>query len=167
VLAPQLPDSSGSPSRLRRWLAEVLPRYAVDRDRLYLTGLSAGGFGVFDYLGAIGDANEFAAMVPIAGGYTRGIICANWRRTPLWAFHGEVDPSVNPALAIDTVETVNGQCAPTEPLKLTTYPGVGHNSYDMTYDLSGMAPGLTNPERDPYDVDIYTWMLAHLRSRAR
>ena len=34
-------------------------------------------------------------MVPIAGGYRRVIQCANWRHTPLWAFHGEADPLVD------------------------------------------------------------------------
>ena len=52
-------------------------------------------------------------------------------------------------------------------MRLTTYPGVGHDSWDLTYTLSGMAPGLTDPAFDPYDVDIYTWMLAHVRSRTR
>jgi poly(3-hydroxybutyrate) depolymerase len=167
VIAPQLPDSSNSPARLRLWLAEVLPRYAVDRDRLYLTGLSAGGFGVFDYLGAYGDANEFAAMVPIAGGYNPAIQCARWQHTALWAFHGEADPNVKVSGSINTVAWVNAHCAPTERLRVTTYPGLGHNVWDLTYGLSGMAPGLTNPARDPYDVDIYSWMLGHVRSRTR
>jgi dienelactone hydrolase len=167
VLAPQLPDGSNVPGRLKQWLSQVLPRYNVDRDRLYLTGLSAGGFGAFDYLGFYGDANEFAAIVPIAGGYTRGIQCANWQHTPLWAFHGEADPNVPISRSIIAVESVNADCAPTEPLRLTTYPGVGHDSWDLTYDLSGMAPGLTNPARNPYDIDVYTWMLGHVRSRMR
>ncbi|MDQ1424328.1 MAG: hypothetical protein QOD72_1826 [Acidimicrobiaceae bacterium] len=167
VLVPQIPDKSHWPPRLHQWLGEVLARYAVDRDRIYLTGLSLGGYGVFDYIGAYGDSNEFAAMVAIAGDYTKPIQCANWRHTPLWVFHGEADPNVPIAGAIRTVSAVNAQCEPGERVRLTTYPGVGHNSYDMTYDLSGMAPGQTNPSRDPYDIDIYTWMLAHQRSRER
>ncbi len=167
VLAPQNPDTTNSPARVRLWLNEVLPRYGVDRDRLYLTGLSQGGFGVFDYLGAYGDTNEFAAMVPIAGGFNRAIRCSDWQHTPLWAFHGEADQSVNVSGSINTVGFVNANCAPSERLRLTTYPGVGHNAWDLTYNLSGMAPGLTNATRDAYDVDIYTWMLAHVRSRTR
>lgn len=167
VLVPQLPDTTNSPPRLRLWMDEVLPRYGVDRDRLYLTGLSQGGFGVFDYLEDFGDTNEFAAMVPIAGGFNRLIRCADWRHTPLWAFHGEQDLSVDVMGSINTVQSVNANCAPTERERLTTYPGVGHDSWDLTYTLSGMAPGLTNPAFDPYDIDVYTWMLAHVRSRTR
>ena len=167
VLVPQAPDTTNSPPRLRLWLDEVLPRYAVDRDRLYLTGLSQGGFGTFDYLEYYGDTNEFAAMVPIAGGFNRPIRCADWRHTPLWAFHGEEDLSVNVAGSIRTVGAVNANCAPTERMRLTTYPGVGHDSWDLTYTLSGMAPGVTNPSYDLYDVDIYSWLLGHVRSRTR
>lgn len=167
VLVPQNPDTTNSPPRLRLWLNEVLPRYAVDRDRLYLTGLSQGGFGVFDYLGAYGDSNEFAAMVPIAGGYNGPIRCGAWEHTALWAFHGEADPRVDVAGSVRTVGYVDDHCAPTERLRITTYPGVGHDSWDLTYQLTGMAPGLTNPQRDPYDVDVYTWMLGHVRSRTR
>lgn len=167
VLAAQMPDGSNSPARLRLWLSQVLPRYGVDRDRVYLTGLSAGGFYAFDYVGAVGDSNEFAAVVPISGGFPHPIQCASWRHTPMWVFHGESDTTVNPAGSITTVQTVNANCSPVEPLRLTTYPGVGHYAWDPTYDLSGMAPGRTNPQRDPYDIDIYTWMLAHVRSQYR
>ena len=167
VLVPQLPDNTNNPPRLRLWMDEVLPRYGVDRDRLYLTGLSQGGFGTFDYLEWFGNTNEFAAMVPIAGGFNRVIECSEWRNTPLWAFHGEQDLSVNVAGSIRTVQYVDANCAPPEPMRLTTYPGVGHDSWDLTYTLSGMAPGLTNPSYDPYDVDIFTWMLRHVRSRTR
>ncbi|MCU1393798.1 MAG: hypothetical protein JWM34_2226 [Ilumatobacteraceae bacterium] len=167
VLAPQMPDGSNSPTRLRTWLSQVLARYGVDRDRVYLTGLSAGGFYAFDYVGAVGDSNEFAAVVPISGGFPHPIQCTSWQHTPIWAFHGEADTTVNPAGTIATIGTIDAKCSPTEPLRLTTYPGVGHDAWDPTYDLSGMAAGRTNPQHDPYDVDIYTWMLAHIRSEYR
>ncbi|MCU1394458.1 MAG: putative metalloprotease [Ilumatobacteraceae bacterium] len=167
VLAPQMPDGSNSPTRLRTWLSEVLARYGVDRDRVYLTGLSAGGFYAFDYVGAVGDSNEFAAVVPISGGFPHPIQCSSWQHTPIWAFHGEADTTVNPAGSITTIGAIDANCSPIEPLRLTTYPGVGHDAWDPTYDLSGMAAGRTNPQHDPYDVDIYTWMLAHVRSEYR
>ena len=167
VFAPQFPDGSNSPFRLRQWLSQVLPRYAVDRDRVYLTGVSAGGYYAFDYVGEVGDSNEFAAVVPIAGGFPRPVVCENWRHTPVWAFHGEADMTVNPLGSIQTVQAVNANCAPVERVRLTTYPGVDHDVWDMTYDLSALDAGRTNPAYDPYDVDIFAWMLAHVRSRYR
>jgi dienelactone hydrolase len=167
VLVPQIPDSRHDPARLRSWLTQTLPQFAVDRDRLYLTGLSLGGVGVFDYLGAYGDANEFAAMAPTAGDFSSTIVCRAWEHTPLWAFHGELDHIVEAAGVIETIDDVNSRCKPTERLRLTMYGDVGHNSYDPTYDLRGMTRGWALPEFDPYDIDLYTWMLAHVRSATR
>jgi dienelactone hydrolase len=167
VLVPQIPDSRHDPARLRTWLTQALSQFAVDRDRLYLTGLSLGGYGVFDYLGAYGDSNEFAAMAPIAGDLSSTVSCRAWEHTPLWAFHGELDQIVDPAGAIDTINTVNTRCKPSERLRFTLYGDVGHNSYDQTYDLRGMTPGWALPEFDPYDVDLYTWLLSHTRSLYR
>ena len=162
-----MPDGTNSAVRLHLWLAQVLPRYHVDLDRVYLTGLSAGGYYSFDYVGALGDSNEFAAVVPVSGGFPHPIQCVNWQHTPLWAFHGEADTTVNPAGAIATVQTVNSKCSPIEPLRLTTFPGIAHEAWIPTYELSGMDPGSTNPDRDPYDIDVYSWMLSHVRSEYR
>lgn len=167
VLIPQIPDDWHHPDRLRAWLAETLPRYGVDRDRLYLTGLSLGAYGAYDYLSTFGDGNEFAAMVPVAGEARGELDCAKWRRTPLWAFHGEADDVVDVEGSISAVLGANDACNPVERLKLTTYPGVGHDSWDLTYGLGGMLPGVASPRYDPFDVDIYTWMLRHVRSRTR
>ncbi len=171
VLAPQFPgifaNSTANPALLHQWLAVTMPKYRIDRDRMYLTGLSLGGYTTFDYLAAYGDSNEFAAMIPIAGARVAPIVCSAWRRTPLWAFHGEADVVVDVSGSIGAVITVNDTCSPVEQHRLTTYPNVGHNSWDRTYDLTGMRTGQTNPAYFPYDVDIYTWMLAHTRSTYR
>jgi predicted esterase len=167
VLVPQIPDSRHDPARLRTWLLQTLPQFAVDRDRTYLTGLSVGGIGVFDYLGAYGDSNEFAAMAPTAGDFSGTVSCRAWDHTPLWAFHGELDHIVEAAGVIETIRDVNSRCKPVERLRLTMYGDVGHNSYDPTYDLRGMTRGWALPAFDPYDVDLYTWMLAHVRSATR
>jgi predicted esterase len=167
VLSPQIPDSRHDPARLRSWLQQTRPQFAIDRDRTYLTGLSLGGIGVFDYVAAYGDTNEFAAVAPTAGGFTSSIRCAAWERTPLWAFHGELDDIVDPSGAIDTVLTVNARCQPAERYRITIYGDLGHNSYDPTYDLRGMANGWARPEYNPYSPDLYTWFLTHTRSAYR
>jgi dienelactone hydrolase len=167
VLVPQIPDARHDPARLRSWLTQTLPQFAVDRDRVYLTGLSLGGIGVFAYLGAYGDKNEFAAMAPTAGDFSSTISCRAWEHTPLWAFHGELDHIVDAAGVIETINDVNIRCKPTERLRLTMYGDVGHNSYDPTYDLRGMTRGWALPDFDPYDIDLYTWMLRHVRSATR
>ena len=69
ILAPQSTGDTVRPEQVHEWLGQVLGRYRTDRNRLYLTGISMGGQGVIDYLDRYGDANEFAAMVPIAGNF--------------------------------------------------------------------------------------------------
>jgi predicted peptidase len=102
VVSPQLP------LRFTFWSNMIDPvdavvrrlaaRYTIDRRRLYLTGLSTGGFGVWEY--GLRHPHRFAALVPIAGGYpgTSGPpagICA-LRNLPIWAFHGAEDTTVLP-----------------------------------------------------------------------
>jgi predicted peptidase len=78
---------------------QIETRYRIDPRRVYLTGLSMGGFGTWHY--ALAHPTRFAALVPIAGGYVQGSkaippnICA-LRRTPVWAFDGTADTIVYP-----------------------------------------------------------------------
>lgn len=131
VLSPQLP-------RRIAWWSDVLgpldalvrtitTRYAVDPRRVYLTGLSLGGFGTWAY--ALRHPARFAALVPIAGGYVQGStavpreIC-ELRRMPIWAFHGLNDTIVRPyqsELLVRALRTCGSRVA-----RLTLYRGVDH-----------------------------------------
>jgi predicted peptidase len=100
VLSPQCPSNSYWELELDDLdvlLDDVLADYAVDPYRVYLTGLSMGGFGAWHY--ALRDPGRFAALVPIAGGHQLGSdavpadICA-LQDTPTWVFHGLLDDVV-------------------------------------------------------------------------
>jgi predicted peptidase len=119
-------------------------RYRVDPDRVYVTGLSMGGFGTWSLLAH--DAGRFAAAIPICGGGSR-IGLARVGKLPIWAFHGEADPVVpldETTRLIDALKTRGN-----DNVKLTTYPGVGHDSWTQTYD---------NPE-------VWEWLFAQRRVR--
>lgn len=132
----------------------AIENYDVDRRRVYLTGLSCGAIGAWQYLGA--HTNEVvAAAVLIAGDGNNAVGEADCAlaRVPIWAFHG----------AFDSVVSVHGSLRPikllkmcTEPapvdVRVTVYPGVDHNSWSATYDLSA-------------GHDIYAWLLGHANSR--
>ena len=162
VLSPQ-GASYFTPAKITAFLAWAKAHYRVEPKRLYLTGLSYGGMASWDYVQARGDAGEFAAVVPISGdGTGQAVTCAQFATTPLWAFHGDADANYPTRVALDEAAyaAIKGcSPAPTAPIKLTIYPGVGHNSWDLTYSLSGMAHS-TSPAYDPYDISVYTWMLA-------
>lgn len=153
VLSPQHPGS-GCPTanEVRDFLAFAMTEYAIDATRVYLTGLSCGAIGAWNYLGANLDA-QIVAMVPIAGDGRSAWSRAGCElgRVPLWAFHGDADTVVRP---VGTIEpTTNLMACPSPPraeLRVTIYPGVAHDSWSRTYDGSA-------------GHDIYAWLLTHHR----
>lgn len=136
VIAPQCPAGTWWEFRLRQLdlLLEQLPKkFAVDEDRLYLTGLSAGGFGSWRL--AAHRPHTFAAVAPIAGGLnppeSHALLAPKLKEIPIWAFHGDADQVVPLWKGKKIAEAVNqlgGQ------VQLTIYPGVGHDSWTQTYN---------------------------------
>ena len=99
----------------------------IDSNRIYITGLSMGGFGTFDAIERY--PNLFAAAVPVCGG---GDIskAASIAHVPIWIFHGAEDPAVNPAYSVDMLKALNEAGA--HP-GFTEYPEVGHFSWLGAY----------------------------------
>ncbi len=113
-------------------LDQTVAEYNGDTDRLYLTGLSLGGFGSF--LIASQHPDRFAAVVPICGGIRVDdlkTIAEKLKDVPLWVFHGDADPVVPVARSREMVEAI--KAAGGTQVKYTEYPGVGHNSWDKDY----------------------------------
>jgi predicted peptidase len=108
-------------------LAEVQKQYKVDDKRIYLTGLSMGGFGTWSL--AQKYPERWAAIVPVCG---KGDPeqAAKIKDIPCWCFHGDADNAVNvqnSRVMIEAIKKAGG-----EP-KYTEYPKVGHNSWDKAY----------------------------------
>jgi predicted peptidase len=142
--------SPQSPSEKEWWTVEsldvlldhVLEEYAVDPDRVYLTGLSMGAYGVWDW--ACHRPEAFAAIVPIAG-EGNDDFADDLKYVPVWAFHGAKDHAVSPAEEERMVNAVNKAGG---HAKLTMYPDLGHNAWDRAY-------------RDPA---LYEWLLSNRRA---
>jgi predicted peptidase len=149
LVSPQCPASQWWTwpqlrTALSNLLDEIESNYAVDPERIYVTGLSMGGFGTWSL--AIAYPQLFAAISPMSGPAEedeRDQICAI-RHLPVWAFHNEQDYIV-PLQGM--VETVNTLKACGGNVKLTIYPSVGHNAADSAY---------ANPE-------WYRWLLSQRR----
>ena len=143
LVAPQAPAGGGwdAPSLLAL-LDEIAATYRVDDDRVYVTGLSMGGFGTWSLIAA--DPDRFAAAAPICGGGEPWRICAIGR-LPVWAFHGEADPVVPLERSEEMVRALEA-CG--GDVRLSVYPGAGHDSWTVTYD----------------DPELYDWLLRHRRS---
>ncbi len=123
-----MPENPSEPVRLLMKLIDSFEKqYNIDKDRIYVTGLSMGGFGTWDLIARYPDM--FAAAAPICGGgdvKTANII----KDIPIWAFHGSIDKTVNPQRTRDMIKAIED--AGGNP-KFTEYDSVAHNSWDNAY----------------------------------
>ena len=142
VVAPQQPPESWwDVERLSRLLDEVEAAYRVDPARIYVTGLSMGGFGTWAL--GIAEPERFAALAPICGGGDPEAVCA-LRDVPVWNFHGANDQVIvleASEVMVDALEACGGE------VRFTIYPEVGHDAWTETY---------ANPA-------LYDWLLEHQR----
>lgn len=124
-VTPEKPsDAFASLIPLLESLQKELP---VDPKRLYVTGLSMGGYGTWDLITRLPET--FAAAVPICGGGDETKVGAI-AKIPQWIFHGGADKVVKPERSRNMVEALKKAGA--SP-RYTEYEGVGHNSWDKAY----------------------------------
>jgi predicted peptidase len=108
-------------------LDEVQKEYSTDRRRVYLTGISVGGFGTWQLAAA--SPGRWAAIVPVCGVGPRTKVDA-LKHLPCWCFHGDDDGNVSVEHSRGMVSALKGTGG--EP-RYTEYPGVGHNCWDRAY----------------------------------
>ncbi len=142
VVSPQAPRRGWDPIELKALLDEVISEHRVDEDRVYLTGLSMGGFGTWAL--AAEDPDRFAAIAPICGG-GNPVSAARIKDLPIWVFHGAKDQVVPLRSSEDMVSALKRNNA--ERVKFTIYPDAGHDSWTETYD----------------NQELYDWFLEHKR----
>ncbi len=143
VVSPQAPPNQGwDVDFLTALLDEIEETHRVDASRVYVTGLSMGGFGTWDL--AIAHPERFAAIAPICGGGAPYNACA-LKDTPTWVFHGALDSVVPIARSVDMVAALE-RCE--GDVRFTVYPMAGHDSWTETYD---------NPE-------LYEWFLTQRKT---
>ena len=145
VASPQAPDhKTWEPHSVKALVDSVKNEYRIDADRIYLTGISMGGYGVWDTI--MEYPHTFAAAVPICGGAGVKFVAAERiKHVPMWIFHGASDTVVPVATSqriYDALVEAGGSP------KLTIYAGVGHDSWTQTYE----------------DPDLWDWLFAQKRS---
>jgi predicted esterase len=144
IVSPQAPPNTGWQDQVMKALLDSLKnKYRVDKERIYLTGLSMGGFGTWNIAEKFPE--EFAAIAPICGGGDEQKV---WelRHMPVWCFHGAKDDVVPLAASqrmVDALKKYNGD------VKFTVYPDANHNSWEVTYN----------------NDSLYTWLLAQKKFR--
>lgn len=147
VVSPQArADSIWSNLALDALIDDVVRRYAIDPDRIYLTGLSMGGYGVWQM--AMEFPRRFAAIVPVSAGGVPSGACA-LKHMSIWAFHGAKDdivPLDRAQQIIDRIRTCPGK---TGDVRLTVYPEATHDAWTRAYSESGMFMWLLEQRRKP------------------
>lgn len=151
VVSPQCPvrdrwAGERQQANLIKLLDHIAEKYRVDADRVYLTGLSLGGYGSWRL--AADHPERFAAVAPICG---RGdpADAQRLKELPIWAFHGDQDRAVPVSGSIEMAEAIRQ--AGGEQIRLTILEHIGHNSWSAAY---------ATPE-------LYQWFDEHPRSKRR
>ncbi|MCK5000898.1 MAG: prolyl oligopeptidase family serine peptidase [Anaerohalosphaera sp.] len=125
-------------------LDDIIQTYDIDPDRVYLTGLSMGGFGTWKLATKYPD--KFAAIAPVCGGGEPFEAMTSLRKMPIWAFHGGKDnivPLRRSQEMVDAMKKVGNNA------RLTVYPKAGHDSWTATYN----------------NDELYKWFLSHKKTR--
>jgi predicted peptidase len=142
VVSPQCPDGKNwEPTELTRLLDHMVAKYKVDKDRIYVTGLSMGGFGTWAL--AAHTPDRFAAIVPVCGGGDPSI-AKRIAHLPVWVFHGGKDPIVPISESQEMVDALKKNSG---NVRFTIYPDARHDSWTATY---------ANPK-------VYEWLLEQKR----
>ena len=144
VASPQAPNhSTWEPHSIKALVDAVIREHHIDENRIYITGISMGGYGVWDAVNTY--PHLFAAAVPICGSAGVKFVAAERiKHVPVWIFHGADDtvvPAANSQRIYDALVEAGGTP------KLTIYAGTGHDSWTQTYE----------------DPDLWEWLFAQKR----
>jgi len=153
VVSPQCPEGQiWSNDKLLGLLDDILRTYPVDSSRVYLTGLSMGGYGTWEL--GLSHPEKFAAIAPLCGGgnlitsllasFDPGSAAAT-RSLGVWAFHGAKDPVVPLSESQRMVDWLKGHGV--AEVKLTVYPEAQHDCWTEAY----------------HGAELYDWFLKHQR----
>lgn len=142
VISPQNPGGSWSPRKVHEVLEWVKQNHNVDTDRIYVLGMSLGGYGAIDYAATYPD--ETAAALGMCGGTTVKNI-ADLNKIPLWIIHGTGDNAVPVQKSDRIVEVMKADDNSAPRLVYDRVPGMNHSQ----------------PARMFYLPEVYEWLFAH------
>jgi predicted peptidase len=135
LVSPQLEkgayDSRWDAAKLDALLVTLRKTYRIDPSRIYLTGLSLGGFATWDW--ALRRPDLFAAIAPVAAIAENKSDPCVLKDMPIWAFHGDQDDVVDPLQGVAIVKAVDACKGSVRP-KMTIYPQTTHGSWEPAYD---------------------------------
>lgn len=141
AIAPQNPGEAWKPDKIAKIIDWVSERYAIDTDRIYVLGMSLGGFGTIDFVAAYPE-KVAAAIAMCGGGYEKDLSGLN--EVPLWILHGTADAavSVNESRKVKRAMEAAGE---TPLLRYDEWKGANHSVYARMF----------------YHPKAYQWLFKH------
>jgi predicted peptidase len=148
LVSPQCPQKEswaqpGQQELLLKLLDHILEHYKTDKDRIYLTGLSMGGYGSWRL--AADHPERFAAVVPICGA-GKPEDAEKLKELPIWVFHGTEDKAVPFQRSVEMVEAIRK--AGGEKIRFTSLEYIGHNSWEAAYNTPELYEWLNKQKRN-------------------
>ncbi len=144
ILAPQNPNQKKwwNTRAVNQLLDSIVENNNIDKNRIYLTGLSRGGGAAWEMVVQYPD--KFAALAVVCG--MTPVPYAAWidKEMPIWVFHGEEDASIPISESEAMVKRLKEM---NYDVKFTKYPGVGHDSWVKAYNTEA----------------LYTWFIEQKR----
>lgn len=141
IIAPQNPGGAWNPTKINHIVDWVFDHYAADTNRLYVLGMSLGGYGTIDYSAAY--PHRIAAAMALCGGGNPRSYCG-LNELPLWIIHGTADRAV-PLSQSQKVVNAMSQCGDSPRLRFTKLPGIDHGGLARAFYIS----------------ETYDWLFSH------
>lgn len=129
IIMPQCPTNSFWAARvesIKKFIDLMVEKFSADESRIYLCGLSMGGFGT--WYTAMAYPDVFAAIAPCCGGgmaWNAGVL-----KMPIWTFHGLEDTVVSPHQTIEMIDALKDK---NPNFRYNLFEGVGHASWDLAF----------------------------------
>ncbi|MDO5968700.1 alpha/beta hydrolase-fold protein [Flavivirga aquimarina] len=128
---------------------KVIHENAVDKNRIYVTGVSMGGYAAWNFLMRYHE--QIAAAIPICGAGDPSM-ANKISKIPIWAFHGDKDPTVPLSGSTDMIESLYNQ--KNNKARLTVYKNVGHNSYELAWKEAKLIDWVFSQKKTVAELDI-------------
>jgi predicted peptidase len=161
AVAPQNHQPVGTswdPKKVHGFIQYLSKTYAVDSSRIYLTGMSQGGGGTFNYLATLKSDGLVAAAVPVAGWTSPN--AAKTFTIPVWTFHGSDDKTLSAAKVVEAMAAFK-TARPDLDSRVTLFPGLDHEFKEWFYTYVFGEHGPVDTAHQAFNEDIYSWMLRY------
>jgi LysM repeat protein len=141
IIAPQNPGGAWKPSKILKLLNWSKEHYSIDTNKVYVVGMSLGGYGTIDFVGTYPE--QVTAAMALCGGGTLSNYCG-LTKVPLWIIHGTADKAV-PVSQSQKVADAMKNCGDTSLLRFDKLIGVNHSRLARTF----------------YLPMLYEWLFSH------